>query len=187
MCFFSSVLLFFQSHFSCGVSVICTPYIKWSHFKDSKTRIFRGSTLTTLHTIHPSNVHDYIVIWETCFYTNITTNLRTSDCSDPSESCDDPGSVSSCKDPQHWHCPQYMCQPDPVVAWLSTIPLIWVKRSLIRLSPPVSRQCHGVCHTLGWAHTAAAGCHGNTQTPCSLRQLPSQLNYSAPKILRVWI
>lgn len=78
---------------------------------------------------------------------------------------------------------QYVCHPDPVAAWLSTIALIWVKRSLIRLSLAVSRQCHSVCHTLGLssAHTAAAGRHGNTQTPRSLRQLPSQLNYSVPE------
>lgn len=50
-------------------------------------------------------------------------------------------------------------------------------------SRSLSRQCHSVCHTLslGSAHTAAAGRHGNTQTPRSLRQLPSQLNYSVPK------
>lgn len=30
-------------------------------------------------------------------------------------------------------------------------------------SLPVSRQCHGVCHTLISAHTAAVGPHGNSQ------------------------
>lgn len=41
-------------------------------------------------------------------------------------------------------------------------------------SLPVSRQCHGVCHTLISAHTAAVGPHGNS------RDSPSQLNYRVP-------
>lgn len=70
--------------------------------------------------------------------------------------------------------------------WLlgsAPIPLIWVKRSLIRLLFPTHTampQCLPHTHSLSSAHTAAAGRHGNTQTPRSLRQPPSQLTYSVP-------
>lgn len=69
----------------------------------AETWIFRGHTLITLK-INPSNGHDYADIWEACFYTNTTTNLRGSDRSDASEACNDPGNVSShsCTAVQHW-------------------------------------------------------------------------------------
>lgn len=75
------------------------------------------------------------LICEKAVHTNTPTNLRGSDRSDASEACDDPGNVSSCAAAQHRRgTTVYICQPDPVAAWLSTIALIWVKRSLIRVS-----------------------------------------------------
>lgn len=90
--FFHVVFLWFCSFY---------PYVKLLHFKDSKIQnslpaealIFKGQTLITLK-LNPSNGHDYVDIWEACFYTNTPDNLRGSDRSNASEACDDPGNVS---------------------------------------------------------------------------------------------
>lgn len=144
-------------------------YAKWPHFKDSKIwnplpargSVTQGQTLITLK-INPSNGHDYVDTWEACFYTSTPTNLRGSDRSDASEACSDPGNVSSCAAVRTDIILQYICHPAPAPPWLSTVALIWVKRSFIRVSQSLGNATLSATHSVS-AHTAAAGRHGNTQ------------------------
>lgn len=117
--------------------------------------IARGQTLITLK-INPSNGHDYADTRDPCFYTNTPSESKRIRCLDASEACDDPGNASSRR-----RATVYMSRR--LRGCLVQHHRIDLGQKVVDESLPVSRQCHGVCHTLISAHTAAVGPHGNSQ------------------------
>lgn len=121
--------------------------------------IARGQTLITLK-INPSNGHDYADTWDPCFYTNTPSKSKRIRRSDASEACDDPGNASSCTTPASCHSIYVTPRLRGCSVQHHRIDL---GQEVVHESLPVSRQCHGVCHTLISAHTAAVGPHGNSR------------------------